>query len=335
MIAATCTATGFEPPGSSAEKDEAVRHAPERRSEGVLPDVSRTDAAPRPGPLAWVGMQGIDLPVRLAEAGCPHVLHARAGIQVDLPAPHVKGIHMSRLYRLLDTLADEHAVSPPALRHLLLAMIASHHDCRSRNARLQLAFELLVRRPALVTQGLGGWKSYPVRLEAAHIDGVFALRLAVTVVYASTCPCSAALSRQLIEQGFLQAFGQQDSVDPASVAAWLQRNATLATPHSQRSEAQIEVTVTGDSPTLGLLRLIDRIEQAVGTPLQTAVKRADEQAFAALNGQNLMYVEDAARRIETALGGYTGANVHVRHLESLHPHDAVAWAGPAHTGAAG
>ena len=59
------------------------------------------------------------------------------------------------------------------------------------------------------------------------------------------------------------------------------------------------------------------------------MKRADEQAFAALNGQNLMFVEDAARRIEAALGEYPRPSVHVRHLESLHPHDAVAWALPA------
>ncbi|KPY95846.1 hypothetical protein ALO94_200453 [Pseudomonas syringae pv. spinaceae] len=34
--------------------------------------------------------------------------------------------------------------------------------------------------------------------------------------------------------------------------------------------------------------------------MQTAVKRADEQAFARLNGQNLMYVEDAARTCTVA-----------------------------------
>ena len=68
-------------------------------------------------------------------------------------------------------------------------------------------------------------------------------------------------------------------------------------------------------------------QQALGTPVQTAVKRADEQAFAALNGRNLMFVEDAARRIQAALeGSYAQPRVHVRHMESLHPHDAVAWA---------
>ncbi len=40
-----------------------------------------------------------------------------------------------------------------------------------------------------------------------------------------------------------------------------------------------------------------------------------------------MFVEDAARRIQAALEGvYAQPRVHVRHLESLHPHDAVAWA---------
>ncbi len=71
--------------------------------------------------------------------------------------------------------------------------------------------------------------------------------------------------------------------------------------------------------------MIDRVEDALGTPVQTAVKRADEQAFARLNGQNLMYVEDAARKIQQSLGNaFPQSSVSVRHVESLHPHDAVA-----------
>jgi len=70
------------------------------------------------------------------------------------------------------------------------------------------------------------------------------------------------------------------------------------------------------------------VEAALATPLQTAVKRADEQAFARLNGANLMYVEDAARRVQAALAQHHAqARVTVRHMESLHPHDAVAQAG--------
>jgi len=301
----------------------------------ALPDVSLNDIAPVLSPLAWVGMQGIDLPITVAEPNYRRDLHARADVQVDLPDPQAKGIHMSRLILLLDDLFEDEKLSPAGLCKILQAMIDSHTDCKSRCARLGLSFDLLLRRPALVTQGLSGWKSYPVRLDAELTHGVFRCRVQVRVGYSSTCPCSAALARQLIERAFLDAFGQQAQVDSNHVAQWLHSHASLATPHGQRSEAHVTVDATdsGERFGFGLLPLINCIEQAVATPLQTAVKRADEQAFAALNGQNLMFVEDAARRIEAALSGYSNLSVHVRHLESLHPHDAVAWATPKQEGA--
>ncbi len=292
----------------------------------VLPDVSVTDTATLSGPLQWVGMQGIDLPITVAEGDYRREVHARVDAQVNLPLPHVKGIHMSRLYRLLEHISNHKSLTPAGLKALLGGMIESHHDCGSNSARVLLQFELLVLRPALRTPELSGWKSYPVCLEAQSLNGQFSLTAEVKVGYSSTCPCSAALSRQLVERGFVDAFGQQQTVDIAAAASWLRANATLATPHSQRSEAVVKVGLT-DAENLGLLALVDHIEDALGTPLQTAVKRADEQAFAELNGQNLMFVEDAARAILKAMADrYRYSSVHIRHLESLHPHDAAAWA---------
>jgi len=289
----------------------------------VLPDVSLTDDAPVLTPLQWVGMQGIDLPVTLMVREHCRETHARVDAQVDLPAAHIKGIHMSRLYLLLDQLA-EGELTPHRLQQVLLAMIESHRDCCSRSARLGLSFELLMRRPALVS-ALSGWRSYPVRLEVMQRDKHFSLRVEVTVEYSSTCPCSAALARQLVEHRFLEAFADDQPIDRTQVAHWLRQNATLATPHSQRSEARVSVELDLESPSLRLSELIDGIEKAVATPVQTAVKRADEQAFAALNGANLMFVEDAARRIRQALQpAFNQPRIQVKHLESLHPHDAVA-----------
>jgi GTP cyclohydrolase I len=73
--------------------------------------------------------------------------------------------------------------------------------------------------------------------------------------------------------------------------------------------------------------LIDRVEGALKTPVQTAVKREDEQAFALLNGENLMFCEDAARRIQSALDAderIADFRIRAAHHESLHAHDAVA-----------
>ncbi|MEM7067772.1 MAG: GTP cyclohydrolase FolE2 [Pseudomonadota bacterium] len=297
----------------------------------ILPDISQSESAPHLRPLEWVGMQGIDLPITLVEAEYRRDLHARADLQVDLPVPHVKGIHMSRLYRLLDKgLASGEILSPSSVYDLLRGMIETHTDCGSESARLRMAFDLLLRRPALITEGLAGWKSYPIAIEAKLVRDEFKLNLCATIEYSSTCPCSAALSRQLIEKGFVEAFAEKSSVDVDTVSSWLRDNASLATPHSQRSKANVSVNIDDKETTdLGLIALIDCVENAVGTPVQTAVKRADEQAFAALNGQNLMFVEDAARRIEVALADFKSLKVNVRHMESLHPHDAVAWSMPA------
>ena len=73
--------------------------------------------------------------------------------------------------------------------------------------------------------------------------------------------------------------------------------------------------------------LIDRLETALATPVQTAVKREDEQAFARLNAENLMFCEDAARRVAAVLADDARVQryeARVAHYESLHPHDAVA-----------
>ncbi len=72
---------------------------------------------------------------------------------------------------------------------------------------------------------------------------------------------------------------------------------------------------------------IDLVESTLKTPVQAAVKRADEQEFARLNASNLMFCEDAARKIQASLDNNTQFKdfwVRVNHIESLHPHDAVA-----------
>ena len=77
--------------------------------------------------------------------------------------------------------------------------------------------------------------------------------------------------------------------------------------------------------TLPLEATIDRVENALGTALQTAVKRIDEQAFALANGQNLMFCEDAAKRVDSTLRKMPWVAVFqlkVVHAESLDAHNA-------------
>lgn len=293
-----------------------------------LPDVVSESAPRERGALAWVGMEGIELALTIAGLdGKPRLLPARGNAFVDLAGEHHRGIHMSRLYRSLDQHLATHEPSPPALRAMLQEFLDSHAGLSVR-ARVELAFELPLRRAALKS-GLTGWRLYPVRLAAQLDEHGFRCEATVDVQYSSTCPGSAALARQLVQQDFDRAFaGRTPTHD--EIRAWLGTPAGIgATPHAQRSIATVTVRWNGDVSQSPLGALIDAVERALATPVQTAVRREDEQEFARLNGDNPMYCEDAVRRIRAALEAFDGAadyRIRAAHLESLHPHDAVATA---------
>jgi GTP cyclohydrolase I len=232
---------------------------------------------------------------------------------------------MSRLYLLADRHFDGKPVGAGMLESLLLAFLQSQQGLADR-ARIGIRFEYLVRRKAL-RSGHHGWRAYPVAIDAALVGDAFHLDLATQVVYSSTCPASAALSRQLIQRQFATDFPAGESVGRAAVLAWLgSGRGIVATPHAQRSVAQVRVRLAQEAP-LNLAGLLERIEGSLRTAVQTAVKREDEQAFALANGENPMFCEDAARRIRRVLDAdedVDAYHVRVEHQESLHPHDAVA-----------
>ena len=100
----------------------------------------------------------------------------------------------------------------------------------------------------------------------------------------------------------------------------------MATPHSQRSYAYIRMSMGETAEWPELRELIFQMEDTIGTPVQTAVKRSDEQAFAKLNAENLMFCEDAARRVKKHLEQMKAVidySFKIEHQESLHAHNAV------------
>ena len=294
--------------------------------QAALPDVA-FDTAALARPLDWVGMDAMAMPIRLQGEG-GQTLHVPASVDVavDLRDASARGIHMSRLYmQLQQSLANE-VPSAPGLRRLLEACIATQQGLSTR-ARLRLRYDHLLLRPALASAN-AGWKNYPVALEAELRDEHLQLSMAFSVEYSSTCPASAALSRQVNAARFESDFAGTRAPSSEAVRDWLASERGLAaTPHAQRSRAEIRVELRPAFDELPLRSLVDVVEAALGTPVQTAVKREDEQAFAELNAANLMFCEDAARRVAAALASdarVSAWQVRVAHFESLHPHDAVA-----------
>lgn len=294
----------------------------------LLPDVAIHAQPHFAGALDWVGMDGIEVPVRFdAGDGEPQRASARVGAFVNLHRPDKRGIHMSRLYLQVEQALSTQTLSADMLHQLLRGFLDSHKDLSDR-ACLSIRFEHLVRRPALRSNN-SGWRAYPVCIEASLTGDDFLIEFGTEVVYSSTCPASAALSRQLIQDQFAKDFDVAAALDHAAVLAWLgSERGIVATPHAQRSVARLRIRPSAGTG-FDLIRLIDSVEHALGTPVQTAVKREDEQAFALANGGNLMFCEDAARRIQRALDAderLSDFHIRVEHQESLHPHDAVAYA---------
>jgi GTP cyclohydrolase IB len=292
-----------------------------------MPDIAAQERPRVAGQLDWVGMGHIEVPVTVHNPdGRLITTPARVDAFVNLKPEDKRGIHMSRLYLHVDRALGAEALTPKSLHQLLKDFLESHRDLSDR-ARVRIAFDYMVRRPALKSDK-SGWRGYPVAITASLNATEFVLQLETSVVYSSTCPCSAALARQLIQQQFAKDFAADGDLPFEQVMQWLgSEQGIVATPHSQRSSMDIKVKLSPSFAHFPIIDMVELIEDALQTPVQTAVKREDEQAFALLNGQNLMFCEDAGRRAQAALNADPRVLdfwAKATHFESLHPHDAVA-----------
>jgi GTP cyclohydrolase IB len=305
--------------------DIVSRCGQDGRASHVLPDIAEDSVTNLPGKLDWVGMSGIELVMKIDHQGQEITVPVRADAFVSLDADEAKGIHMSRLYeQLKDSLTNQKA-TPMVIHGVIDNFVKTHHSV-SHNARVKVEFDLVRKRQALVSED-SGWRHYPITIESELVEKKRTLHVTFQVHYSSTCPCSAALSRQLLERAFVKEFSSRQSVTVEDAAIWIRDNSSLATPHSQRSVATITVAIDPETNEFCFDQWVEEAEAAVRTPVQTLVKRIDEQEFARLNGENPMFCEDAARRMRNAFQQHPEVldyRIKVEHMESLHPHDAVA-----------
>ena len=290
----------------------------------LMPDVTSDTRTDSPSTLKSVGMEDIAVPIKLKnQFGQLQSVPAKANVYVSLDSPETKGIHMSRIHLLINELADMEC-SQANLAGLLGDMISSQEGI-SQSARLELSFDLLLEKPSLLS-GESGFQTYPVKVLVSKDAQGFECKFELTIPYSSTCPCSASLVRQLYATAINEQFPDA-TINKTDLLRWAESlDGSVATPHSQRSFAYIQFSLVG-SAWPELPEMIIDFEATLGTPLQTAVKRQDEQEFARLNATNLMFCEDAARRLKQRLRQSDFVQDYwfkVEHQESLHAHNAVA-----------
>jgi len=289
----------------------------------ALPDVTSDVNAETPSALQWVGMEQIAVPISVQLAnGKLLQIPAKANVFVSLDSPESKGIHMSRIHLAMNHLSNIEC-NTGNINQLLDRMMASQEGI-SNGAKIELSFDLILDKPALLSDE-SGFQSYPVVIRAEKKAEKYDHEIELTIPYSSTCPCSASLARQLYAHAIDENF-PDEKIGKAELLAWAQsQSGSVATPHSQRSYAYLHLSF-GDSEWTELSTLIFQLEGVIGTPVQTAVKRVDEQEFARLNATNLMFCEDAARRLKKSLEQMPNVRdywMKIEHQESLHAHNAV------------
>lgn len=234
------------------------------------------------------GIDRVKIPVLLPSG---HKVIATLRVAARVPAGH-RGVHMSRLYRILAGTSDL-PVGTFAER-LLETAIAQETE----HLVATLAWEDLVVRDAPIT-GSRGFHPYRVELrgEWTAAAGV-ALRTRVESAAMLACPCSKALSGDL---GF----------------------------HNQRGILQAEVE--GDQVPR-IHDLLSVIDSSASNRVHPVLRREDEKEVIDILSRtdSFRFVEDAASHLLDELdeNDFLAASIHVRSMESIHAHDAVAWAGP-------
>lgn len=273
-----------------------------------------------PLPIDLVGIQELQIPVFIKKdvqvPGCVDAF-------VSLDDKDARGVHMSRIYLSLHKFCSEEVISFKSLKSVLKKII-SDQDGLSHSGKIQVKMDWPVKRKALKSP-LYGWRYYPFTLivNFNKKENKFSYIFKSEVMYSSTCPCSSSLSRKVIKDNFMEKFSDS-KWDQKKVVEWFENDGFLsATPHAQKSSASFKVLLgEKDYDKVTLIEIIDQVEATLGTPVQTAVKREDEQAFAELNAKNLMFCEDAVRKIAHSFNKRKDIEdyfIRVRHYESLHP----------------
>ena len=292
----------------------------------LFPDISDTSKEKTrfKGTIDLVGFSELTWPLLIKDAESLQTLTLPGSIKamVSLDDPHARGIHISRLFTTLQDYLSKNPLNLKNLKSLLLKLIESQEKHSSGKSYLHMSWDHPIKRKSLKSQNWG-WRYYPVFFEASlkqTKQKQWDLNLGFKVTYSSTCPCSAGLARALNQEKFKKDFPSK-TFSKEEVLKWLGReSSTGGTPHAQKSEARIKIKCKEEGESF--LTLINQVEEALGTPVQVAVKRNDEQEFARLNAKNLLFSEDAARRIQNVFKQKQWVKdyfIHVTHFESLHP----------------
>ena len=295
------------------------------KTKNNLPDITLESSPDIVRTIDKVGMTNITYPIKIKINESIQTIPANINIFINVTDPTIKGIHMSRLYTTALNHFETEEFNHLSITNCLTKIIQTHPQS-SNKAYLEINYDYLLKQSSL-SSNLTGYRSYPITCIAEKNQTSTTFTQSFTITYSSTCPCSAALSRQAIQEKFHNDHPYEETFSKEAILNWLTKEKNItATPHAQRSYAKITLSYN-DPHTIQIENLIQKAESIIKTPVQSIVKREDEKIFAINNAKHLMFCEDAIRKLDHWLESIKELNdysITVNHHESLHPHNATA-----------
>jgi GTP cyclohydrolase I len=277
--------------------------------------------------LDKVGVNGVDLPIKfLRRDGTVEKLHAKASLYGSLDNPSSKGLNLSRFPIIMhDEIANNLSIDglKGVLNKFQVTQQSNSVYCKLRfkypwtqdalRTRQELPADAPDDQVFKIVDGVKlshkkavGYIFYDCVLEAELHGSDYKFMLTVDYYYSSTCPCSFHLA--------------QDAT---------MKRGQAANGHSQKSIAKITVQFDPNN-VVYIEDIVELAREQIPTEVVVICKRRDEQAFAELNGSNLLFTEDASRLLYEGLdelfdsGKISDFSIVTEHLESLHPWSATA-----------
>ena len=270
-----------------------------------IPDVQEQELPQYQLPINIVGVENIKLPFLLCLRNNSYKdLVSKTSLSSNL-VNNKKGISMSRLLLSIQPYLNV-GLNWRTIKKCLDAISDSIGE---DNSHLKFKFDLpiLKKSPKSDYEFPLYYSCYFEGYKSKGIDSKinYEFYQSVIVQYASYCPCSAALSKALINDNLPQGF-----------------------PHAQRSFTKIILSMNlHNKKQIWLEDIIDIVNTTIKTQPYPIIKRIDEQEIAKIASENPLFVEDAIRILShniNKLDGVIDWIVKCTHEESIHTHEAIA-----------
>lgn len=266
-------------------------------------------------PVNRAGVKGVKMPIAIHRKGVNFYLVCELDIFVNLPSSR-KGADMSRAIEIISTVLnrEQNIISLESFCDLLAREALKRFEY-SDNVIILLRTELSLNRKS--TQGRESIVFYPVEISHSYErNGKAKTTITSQILTMNACPCAMETTRELLRRNFSSL-----PVLPESLPSIT---------HNQRNRIRVSLTFE-DDPKEDLIDIIETVEDSMGGPLLSLLKRQDEGEHVLNAHMKPMFVEDIVRHVTKNfvnkfknLPGSIVLKISSESEESIHPHNAYA-----------